>query len=84
MVHLLEPFEFSEAAQPGAEPSKRICWRGEIYQADGKTIDTTGIWEQNGAYQNTQSVIQRNDLVTLVRLDPEPEPPPKERQALAA
>jgi hypothetical protein len=72
IVHLIEPFEFSEPEHPGMEPKKRICWRGEIFQGDGKTIDSIGVWEQSGAFQVQNSVIQRNDLVILVRLDPEP------------
>ena len=71
LVHLLTSFEFSEPAHPGMEPQKRICWKGELFQADGKTIDTIGVWEQNGAAQNSLGVIQRNDLVILVRVDPE-------------
>lgn len=69
-VRLTEPFEFSAPPQPGREPETRICWHGTIFQADGKTVDTNGVWERSGAFQNSNGVIQRNDLVILVSLDP--------------
>lgn len=83
MVHIIEPFDFAEAPQPGKQPEIRTCWRGQIFQADGKTLDTNGIWEQSGATQNAQGVIQRTDLVILVSLDPEPEAPPVVAQIAA-
>lgn len=69
LVHLNESFEFSEPPQPGMPLSTRTCWKGTLYMMDGKSPDTTGVWEQSGAFQNTNHVIQRNDLVLLVRLD---------------
>lgn len=75
-VRLTEPFEFSAPPQPGREPETRICWHGTIFQADGKTVDTNGVWEQSGAFQNSNGVIQRNDLVILVSLDPVPDAAP--------
>jgi hypothetical protein len=75
LVQLTESFEFSEAPQPGKEPVERTCWKGVIFQADGRTVDTNGVWEQSGAYQNSNGVIQRNDLVTLVRDDTPVIPP---------
>ena len=73
LVHLIEPFEFSEPRQPGLEPETRICWKGEIMLGDGHTVDSNGVWEQSGAFKVQNGVLQRNDLVILVRLDPEPE-----------
>jgi hypothetical protein len=72
LVRLIERFEFSEPPQPGADPKTRICWKGELYLGDGHTVDSNGVWEQSGAFQVQNGVIQRNDLVILVRLDPEP------------
>lgn len=77
LVHITKSFNFSESAHPGMTPQSRTCWEGELYQADGKTIDTIGVWEESGAAQNTLGVIQRNDLVILVRIDPEEVPPNK-------
>jgi hypothetical protein len=73
LVHLTEPFDYSEPPQPGREPETRICWRGELMLGDGHTVDSNGIWEQSGAFKVQNGVLQRNDLVILVRLDPEPE-----------
>lgn len=82
-VRLTEPFEFSAPPQPGREPETRICWHGTIFQADGKTVDTNGVWEQSGAFQNSNGVIQRNDLVILVSLDPVPDAAPVVAQITA-
>lgn len=74
-VHIIEPFEFAEAPQPGKEPVKRTCWRGEMFLADGHTLDTILVWETSGATQNPNGVIQRPDLVQVLSLDPEPDIP---------
>src|SRR5271155_5161195 len=74
LVQLTEPFPFSEPAHPGMEPATRTCWRGTLFQGDGKTVDTNGVWEQSGAFQVQNGVIQRNDLVILVRAEDPPAP----------
>lgn len=74
LVRIVRPFEFSEPPQPGMEPVARVCWEGELYQADGKTVDTNGVWESSGAFQVQNGVIQRNDLVMVVSIDSEPAP----------
>jgi hypothetical protein len=80
LVQLDEPFEFAEPPQPGRPPEKRICWKGRLFQGDGHTVDTNGIWEQSGAFQVQNGVIQRNDLIAVVRLDAEPEAPAQAAQ----
>lgn len=69
-----EKFTFWEPRHPGQEPESRTCYRGDLLQADGRTVDTGCVWEQSGATQNSQGVIQRTDLVILVEATPEPEP----------
>jgi hypothetical protein len=68
-ARLLEPFEFSET-RSGGQVVTRTCWKGLLYMADGKTVDTTGVWEVNGAKQNPNGVIQRDDLVEIIREEP--------------
>jgi hypothetical protein len=71
-VHLTDSFEYSEPARPGQVPQTRICWNGTIFQPNGDR-DTIGVWENSGAVRNPNGVIQPDDLVILISLDPEPE-----------
>jgi|ERR1700723_3595856 len=73
-ARLTEPFEYKEI-RSGGEVISRTCWRGILYMADGHTQDTTGVWETSGAKQNPNGVIQRDDLVEIIREEPLPEPP---------
>jgi len=83
LVHIEEEFQFSEAPQPGKAPETRTCLKGTLYMSDGKTVDSRGIWEQSGSFQVQNGVLQRNDLVILVRLDPVPGPALPAPQAAA-
>ena len=75
-VFLHTEFDFLQAPLPGKEPESRKCWKGTIYQGDAKTKDTEGVWEQSGAYQNVNGVIQQKDLVQVVdRAEPADAPP---------
>jgi hypothetical protein len=70
-VHLTDSFEYSEPARPGQSAQTRICWNGTIFQPNGDR-DTIGIWENSGAVRNPNGVIQPDDLVILISIDPEP------------
>lgn len=74
IVRIKEPFTFTEPLEPGKAPVSRTCWKGDLFMGDGKTLDSEGIWEMDGSFQNKLGVIQRNDLVRVVSLDAEPEP----------
>lgn len=74
-VLLTDSFEFSEPPQPGRKPETRICWHGTLLGADGHSVDNRGVWEQSGAKQNSLGVLQREDLVILVRDDTTPAQP---------
>ena len=70
LVHLLNPFIFSEPAAPGKNPETRTCWKGIRYMADGHTQDGELVWEESGAFKSQNGVpYQPDDLVTLVSLD---------------
>lgn len=71
-VLLTDSFEFSEPPQPGRKPETRTCWHGTLLGADGHSVDNRGVWEQSGAKQNSLGVLQREDLVILVRDDTPP------------
>lgn len=73
VVLLTEEFDYFEPPQPGMEPVSRKCWKGLLYEADGKRVETSAVWEQSGAFQNPTGVTSRNDLVIFMRA-PDPKP----------
>jgi hypothetical protein len=75
LVRITEQFDFSEPPQPGFEPVVRKCWKGLLYMADGYSVDSPHVWENDGAYHNMQGVLSQFDLTLLVEADPVPEKP---------
>ena len=74
LVHIRQQFQFSEPAQPGMPLQTRTCWRGDLYMANGRDIDTEGVWESDGTFQNPNHVQGGKDLVSFVREDAGPLP----------
>jgi hypothetical protein len=84
IVRLHTPFEVTEPAVPGTEPKTRICWRGDLMQADGKTPMEAHTWEADGCFRNERGVAMTYDLAILVADEEPPAQEPEPVPALAA
>lgn len=67
IVLLRESFTLSESPQLGMEPVGRTCWKGDLFNSDRTTIETAGVWEASGAFQNPTGVTTKHDLIIFMR-----------------
>ena len=68
---IIKSSEMIEETVSGQKVQRRI-WHGDLLKADGKTVDTAGQWEDNGAVRNQRGVACPADLNILVEADPVP------------
>jgi hypothetical protein len=68
----IKSFRWTEqtSAVAGEPPLKVRIWQGDMFKADGKTLDSQHEWNDHGNFFNPRGVVNPHDLTLLIRADP--------------
>jgi hypothetical protein len=85
VVRIIDSATVTDSPVPGAPRRTRKVWNGELMNMDRKTVDSRGVWEEDGSYRNPRGTVNPYDISMVIKLDPAPvEPAPVEAAAALA